>query len=57
MLRNGSSRIDARRKREADRTRWKTLRDFVDERAIGDKLDDMESERAILDVRILLAVG
>ncbi|KIP04383.1 hypothetical protein PHLGIDRAFT_195388 [Phlebiopsis gigantea 11061_1 CR5-6] len=49
VLRNGSSRIYARRKREADRTRWKTLRDFVDERAIEDKLDDMDSERATLD--------
>ena len=51
VLRNGSSKAAARGRRESDRTKWKTLRDFVDERAIEDKLDDMDSERAILDVR------
>lgn len=36
---------------DTDRTQWKTLRDFVDERAIEDALDIMESDRSALDVR------
>lgn len=34
----------------ADRKTWKTLRDFVDDRAIEDALDNMESDRNALDV-------
>jgi autophagy-related protein 17 len=34
-----------------DRKRWKTLRDFVDERAIEDVLETVESDRSALDVR------
>jgi autophagy-related protein 17 len=34
-----------------DKNHWKTLRDFVDERAIEDALETIESERNKLDVR------
>jgi autophagy-related protein 17 len=34
-----------------DKGHWKTLRDFVDERAIEDALETIESERNKLDVR------
>lgn len=40
-----------KRKTHEDRRKWKTLRDFVDERAIEDALESMEAERAALDVR------
>jgi autophagy-related protein 17 len=33
-----------------DKSRWKTLRDFVDERAIEDALETIESERNKLEV-------
>jgi autophagy-related protein 17 len=33
-----------------DKSRWKTLRDFVDERAIEDALEMIESERNKLEV-------
>jgi autophagy-related protein 17 len=33
-----------------DKSRWKTLRDFVDERAIEDALETIEAERNKLDV-------
>lgn len=36
----------------ADRSRWKTLRDFVDERAIEDVLETLDSHRGTLDVRL-----
>ncbi|KAI0951131.1 hypothetical protein AcW1_008249 [Taiwanofungus camphoratus] len=35
--------------RHKDRSRWKTLRDFVDERAIEDVLDTIENDRNDLD--------
>lgn len=35
----------------SDRRRWKTLRDFVDERGIEDAVDQMENDRAGLEVR------
>jgi autophagy-related protein 17 len=38
----------ARRARRADRARWKTLRDFVDERGVGDALERMDGDRAAL---------
>lgn len=50
VLRAGSDKLEGRRKGLNDRTRWKTLRDFVDERAIEDNFDEMESERNLLDV-------
>ncbi|KZP33352.1 hypothetical protein FIBSPDRAFT_721504, partial [Athelia psychrophila] len=41
----------ARREKELrDRKRWKTLRDFVDERGIEDELDAIESDRNDLDI-------
>ncbi|GJE96586.1 autophagy-related protein 17 [Phanerochaete sordida] len=48
VLRNGIGSLK-RKHRELDRTRWKTLRDFVDERSIEDLLDNIESERGVLD--------
>ncbi|KIJ67089.1 hypothetical protein HYDPIDRAFT_85859 [Hydnomerulius pinastri MD-312] len=36
-------------KKNVDRTKWKTLRDFVDEGAIEEVLDAVESERTRLD--------
>ena len=33
-----------------DKSRWKTLRDFIDERAIEEVLETVEVERATLDV-------
>lgn len=38
-------------KQKEDRSRWKTLRDFVDERAIDEALENVEADRASLDVR------
>lgn len=35
---------------EEERSKWKTLRDFVDEKAIEDALERMEEERTALDV-------
>jgi autophagy-related protein 17 len=37
-------------KKNVDRTKWKTLRDFVDEGAIENVLDTLESDRTKLDV-------
>jgi autophagy-related protein 17 len=37
-----------------DRKKWKTLRDFVDERAIEDVLENIENDRNALDVSMLL---
>lgn len=50
VLRNGMSKLRGRNLRMQDRSKWKTLRDFVDERAIEDMLDNIESERSVLDV-------
>ncbi|KAH7928076.1 hypothetical protein BV22DRAFT_1083684 [Leucogyrophana mollusca] len=38
-----------RKGRQADRTKWKTLRDFVDDGAIEDVLEAVESDRTRLD--------
>jgi hypothetical protein len=43
-----------REKEVKDRKKWKTLRDFVDERAIEDVLDTIENDRNALDVGALL---
>ncbi|KAI0649281.1 autophagy protein Apg17-domain-containing protein [Trametes meyenii] len=50
-IRNRSplARIQERRSKKMDRRRWKTLRDFVDERAIEDLLDTIERDRQELD--------
>ncbi|KIK95290.1 hypothetical protein PAXRUDRAFT_827175 [Paxillus rubicundulus Ve08.2h10] len=37
------------RKKDVDRTKWKTLRDFVDESAVEEVLDALESDRTRLD--------
>ncbi len=54
---NGHSTMSARKnsshlskKRSRDRSRWKTLRDFVDDRAIEEALETMDTDRAALDV-------
>ena len=41
-----------RKSKRAERSRWKTLRDFVDGRAIEDLLDTIEKDRLELDVRL-----
>ena len=38
-----------------DKSRWKTLRDFIDERAIEEILETVEIERAALDVGVMLS--
>lgn len=50
--------LEERRKRaKADRTRWKTLRDFVDDRAIEEILEGIDNERNDLEViRLLLPI-
>lgn len=47
ISRYANPRVNGIRK---DRSSWKTLRDFVDERAIEDMLDRVESDRSTLDV-------
>lgn len=42
--------------KSSDKSRWKTLRDFIDERAIEEVLETVEIERAALDVGGILAV-
>lgn len=51
-IRNRSplARIQEKKSRRMDKRRWKTLRDFVDERAIEDLLDTIERDRQELDV-------
>ncbi|CAK5268746.1 unnamed protein product [Mycena citricolor] len=44
-----SSTIQNAKKLPPDRSAWKTLRDFVDDKAIDDVLEKMEEERNILD--------
>lgn len=39
-----------RKTRNTDRSRWKNLRDFVDERAVEEVLDNIENDRNALDV-------
>ncbi|KAI0787917.1 autophagy protein Apg17-domain-containing protein [Fomes fomentarius] len=43
------ARRQEKKSRRADRSRWKTLRDFVDERAIEDLLDTIEKDRLEFD--------
>lgn len=45
-----SIRERERASRQADRSLWKTLRDFVDEQAIEDVLENIENDRLGLDV-------
>lgn len=51
VLRNG---LPKHNRRSSDRSKWKTLRDFVDERAIEGVLDTIENDRIALDVRTSL---
>ncbi|TFY83282.1 hypothetical protein EWM64_g718 [Hericium alpestre] len=47
---NGNGRHKSKKDKDLnDRTRWKTLRDFVDERAIEDAIETIEAERVALD--------
>ncbi|TCD70232.1 autophagy- protein 17 [Steccherinum ochraceum] len=46
VLRNG---LPKHHRRSSDRSKWKTLRDFVDERAIEGVLDTIENDRVALD--------
>ena len=50
VLRNGMKDY---KMRQRDRSTWKTLRDFVDERAIEDMLDTIDGDRNALDVSII----
>jgi len=49
---SNSSAVSASKKvrKAKDKSRWKTLRDFVDERTIEDALEAIESERNKLEV-------
>ena len=47
---NGVSTSTKAKNRREDKSHWKTLRDFVDERAIEDALETVESERNRLEV-------
>ncbi|KAH9856475.1 autophagy protein Apg17-domain-containing protein [Lenzites betulinus] len=47
--RSPMARLQEKRSRRMDRRRWKTLRDFVDERAIEDLLDVIETDRQDLE--------
>jgi autophagy-related protein 17 len=53
LVSQNMSRMDIRRRQRQDRTRWKTLRDFVDERGIEDALEKMEVERSSLEDLLL----
>lgn len=56
VLVNGASKQQATRKQ--DRSKWKTLRDFINEHDVEDLLDSLEADRNILDVCIdLLAIS
>ncbi|TFY70472.1 hypothetical protein EVG20_g2531 [Dentipellis fragilis] len=46
---NGRHKNKKDRSRKQDRRRWKTLRDFADERAIEDALETIEDDRAVLE--------
>ncbi|KAF8348852.1 autophagy-related protein 17 [Amanita rubescens] len=45
----GKNSLLLSKKRSRDRSRWKTLRDFVDDRAIEDALETMDTDRTALD--------
>jgi autophagy-related protein 17 len=47
---NGVGTSTKAKNRRGDKSHWKTLRDFVDERAIEDALETVESERNRLEV-------
>jgi autophagy-related protein 17 len=43
--------------KSSDKSRWKTLRGFIDERAIEEVLETVELERAVLDVGSIHALS
>ncbi|KAK0189643.1 autophagy-related protein 17 [Armillaria mellea] len=47
--RSPSATVRIPNKPSADRTSWKTLRDFVDDRAIDEIMETLENERNVLD--------
>ena len=49
---SGGKNSSLLKKRSRDRSRWKTLRDFVDDRAIEEALETMDTDRAALDVSL-----
>ncbi|KAI0693127.1 autophagy protein Apg17-domain-containing protein [Cytidiella melzeri] len=49
VLHNGVSGSHRQRTGVNDRSKWKTLRDFVDEQAIEDMLESLEADRSVLD--------
>ncbi|KAI0783551.1 autophagy protein Apg17-domain-containing protein [Abortiporus biennis] len=50
VLTNGIKRGQNKRKRlSSDRSKWKSLRDFIDERAVEDVVDTLESDWNVLD--------
>jgi autophagy-related protein 17 len=56
----GGSGIESHKKRKhkfkrEDKSKWKTLRDFVDERAINDALETIDKDRSALEVCYLNA--
>ena len=53
----GSPQSDDEERREiGHRGRWKTLRDFVHERAIVDAIENMDKDRNELDVCVVVCV-
>lgn len=54
--RSPTTRKQEKKSRREDRSRWKTLRDFVNERAIEDLLDTIEKGRLELDVGLRAVV-
>lgn len=48
----GKNAEERKKRAKADRSRWKTLRDFVDDRAIEDILETVENDRNSLEVRL-----
>ena len=48
----GKNSLVLSKKRSRDRSRWKTLRDFVDDRAIEEALETMDTDRTALDVSL-----
>lgn len=49
-------RLSQKDKEVKDRKTWKTLRDFVDERAIEEVLETIDNDRNVLDVCFLLFI-
>jgi autophagy-related protein 17 len=52
-----ASRVDQEKNTvtDQDKRKWKTLRDFIDERSIEDALERIEEERLQLDVSLVMS--